>query len=141
LHRFFKEDVKFIILDTAPSVGGIQERAVWASDLVIVPTATEFLSADGVGKVVKMMSILQHKKRWAGSLLGVLPTFYDEQTRESKATHETLRETFGDSLLAPIHRATLLRECAAEGQTIFEKDPTSRAAQEYLALVATVLKF
>lgn len=141
LHRFFKEDVNFIILDTAPSVGGIQERAVWASDLVIVPTATEFLSADGVGKVVRMMSILQHKKHWPGSLLGVLPTFYDEQTRESKATHETLRETFGDSLLAPIHRATLLRECAAEGQTIFEKDPASRAAQEYLSLVATVLKF
>jgi len=74
-------------------------------------------------------------------LLGVLPTFYDEQTRESKATLEILRETFGSSLLAPIHRATILRECAAEGQTIFEKDPDSRAAQEYQALANLVVKF
>ena len=121
--RFFKEGLHYIIFDTAPSVGGIQERAVWASDLVIVPTATEFLSADGVGKVMRMMSILQQKKRWGGALLGILPTFYDEQTRESKATMENLVDRFSPNVLSPIHRATILRECAASGQTIFETDP------------------
>ncbi len=139
--RFFKEGLHYIIFDTAPSVGGIQERAVWASDLVIVPTATEFLSADGVSKVLLMMSILQEKKNWRGNLLGILPTFFDEQTRESKATMDNLRERFNASVLSPIHRATILRECAAEGQTIFEADPLCRAAKEYLALTQLVLKF
>ncbi len=139
--RFFKEGLDYLIFDTAPSVGGIQERAVWASDLVIVPTATEFLSADGVSKVMQMMSILQEKKNWQGALLGVLPTFYDEQTRESKATMESLEKRFGSSVLPPIHRATILRECAASGQTIFETAPDSRAAEEYLILTKRVLKF
>ena len=139
--RFFKEGLHYIIFDTAPSVGGIQERAVWASDLVIVPTATEFLSADGVSKVLLMMSILQEKKNWRGNLLGILPTFFDEQTRESKATMDNLRERFNASVLSPIHRATILRECAAEGQTIFEADPLCRAAKEYLALTQLVMKF
>ena len=139
--RFFKDGPNYIIFDTAPSVGGIQERAVWASDLVIVPTATEFLSADGVSKVLRMMSILQEKKNWRGNLLGILPTFYDEQTRESKATMDDLRSRFDASLLPPIHRATLLRECAAEGQTIFEVDPLCRAAKEYQALTQLVMKF
>jgi chromosome partitioning protein len=141
INRFFKEGLHYIIFDTAPSVGGIQERAVWASDLVIVPTATEFLSADGVSKVLLMMSILQEKKNWRGNLLGILPTFYDEQTRESKATMDALRERFDASVLPPIHRATLLRECAAEGQTIFEIDPLCRAAKEYQALTQLVMKF
>ncbi|CAG0995467.1 partial Chromosome partitioning protein ParA, partial [Anaerolineales bacterium] len=112
INRFFKDGLHYIIFDTAPSVGGIQERAVWASDLVIVPTATEFLSTDGVGKILRMLSILQEKKNWRGNLLGILPTFYDEQTRESKSTIEDLRERFDTSVLPPIHRATLLRECA-----------------------------
>jgi chromosome partitioning protein len=73
--------------------------------------------------------------------LGILPTFYDEQTRESKATMENLRERFDASVLSPIHRATLLRECAAEGRTIFEVDPLCRAAKEYEALTQQVLKF
>lgn len=141
ISRFFKEGLHYIIFDTAPSVGGIQERAVWASDLVIVPTATEFLSADGVSKVLLMMSVLQEKKNWRGNLLGILPTFYDEQTRESKATMEDLRERFDASVLPPIHRATLLRECAAQGQTIFEIDLLCRAAKEYQALTQLLMKF
>ncbi len=141
INRFFKDGLHYIIFDTAPSVGGIQERAVWASDLVIVPTATEFLSADGVGKILRMLSILQEKKNWRGNLLGILPTFYDEQTRESKSTIEDLRERFDTSVLPPIHRATLLRECAAQGQTIFEMDPLCRAAKQYQALTQMVLKF
>ncbi|MCJ7432285.1 MAG: ParA family protein [Anaerolineales bacterium] len=141
INRFFKEGLHYIIFDTAPSVGGIQERAVWASDLVIIPTATEFLSADGLSKVLLMMSVLQEKKNWRGTLLGILPTFHDEQTRESKATMENLRERFDQSVLAPIHRATLLRECAAQGQTILEINPLCRAAKEYLALTQLVMKF
>ena len=141
LSRFFKDGLHYIILDTAPSVGGIQERAVWASDLVIVPTATEFLSADGVSKVLHMMSILQQKKSWKGTLLGILPTFFDEQTRESKATMDALCERFKDAVLQPVHRATILRECAASGQTIFEADALCRAAKEYLALTVHVMKF
>jgi chromosome partitioning protein len=141
ISRLFHRDLHYIIFDTAPSVGGIQERAVWACDLVVVPTATEFLSADGVGKVVEMMAVLQGRKQWQGSLLGILPTFFDEQTRESKSTYEDLRQTFGESLLPPIHRTTVLRECAAEGLTIFEKDPKCRAAREYQALTDLILKF
>jgi chromosome partitioning protein len=141
ISRFFKEGLHYIIFDTAPSVGGIQERAVWASDLVIVPTATEFLSSDGVSKVLRMMSIMQQKKGWKGALLGILPTFYDEQTRESKITMESLHERFGQNVLPPIHRATILRECAANGQTIFETDPDSRAATEYQTLTQLTMKF
>ena len=141
LTHLFNRSLDYIVLDTAPSVGGIQERAVWASDLVLIPTATEFLSADGVGKMVELLAVLSNRKQWKGALLGVLPTFFDEQTRESKATYDTLRQTFGDSLLSPIHRATILRECAAEGLTIFEKDPASRAAQEYAELTSLVTKF
>lgn len=139
--RFFREGLHYILFDTAPSVGGIQERAVWASDLVIVPTATEFLSADGVSKVLLMMSVLQEEKNWRGNLLGILPTFFDEQTRESKATMDDLHKRFDASLLPPIHRSTLLRECAAEGKSIFEFDALCRAAKEYQALAQHVLKF
>ncbi len=141
IQRFIKEGLHYIVFDTAPSVGGIQERAVWAADLVIVPTATEFLSADGVSQVLRMLSILQEKKAWRGTLLGIVPTFFDAQTRESRATMENLLERFAPSLLPPIHRATSLRECAAAGQTIFETEPESRAASEYAALTRLVLKY
>ena len=130
----------FLIFDTAPSAGGLQERAIWAAALVLIPTATEFLSSDGLTQIMSTLTQLRETRSWKGKLLGVLPTFYDEQTKESRSSFEELKNKFGKALLPPIHRATLLRECAAEGITVFEKDAASRAAKEYEKLVNLLLK-
>jgi len=143
IQRFFNDGFHSIILDTGSGAGDAlcEERAVWASDLVIVPTATEFPAVDGVSKVLLMMSILQERKNWCGNLLGILPTFLDEQTRAGEAALENLKERFDPCLLPPIHRSPLLRECAAEGRTIFEMEERCRAAKEYQALARLVMKF
>lgn len=134
------KEYDYIICDTAPSVGGIQERVVWASNLVLVPTATEFLPMDGLAQTMEMFKELRTNKSWGGALFGILPTFADDQTNESKKSLADLRQAFGEYILSPIHRATVLRECAAEGKTIFEKDPASRASREYTELCREIAK-
>ena len=54
---------------------------------------------------------------------------------------EDLHTEFGDKVLPAIHKATTLRECWAEGKTIFEHAPESRSAEEYAALTKIVLKY
>jgi chromosome partitioning protein len=140
LFKSVAKEYDCIIFDTAPSVGGIQERAIFAADLVLIPTATEFLSMDGLAQMMELLAMLRDKWYWPGKLLGILPTFYDTQTSESHKSLSELQEGFGESLLSPIHRATILRECAAEGKTIFEMAPSSRAACEYEELTDQVMK-
>jgi chromosome partitioning protein len=141
ISRFTKNGLHYIIFDTAPSVGGIQERAIWAADFVVIPTSTEYLSTDSVRKIADTMLYLQKEKDWQGALLGVLPTFYHDQLREHRAAMDDLRQGFGEHLLPPIHRSTLLSECPGESKTIFEKDPESRSAREYQVLVDRVMKY
>ena len=140
LFRTVSKEYDYIIFDTAPSVGGIQERAIYAADLVLIPTATEFLAMDGLAQMIELLASLREKAGWEGDLLGVLPTFYDEQTSESGKSLKELQEGFGEAVLSPIHRATVLRECAAEGKTIFEIAPASRASKEYEELGRVVVK-
>ena len=140
LKTFQKDLYDYILFDTSPSVGGLQERAMWVADFVIVPTATEFASLDSLGKTIRTMQKLREQKDWRGGLLGILPTFYD-YTNESRESIEDLQNTFSTKVLAPIHRATILRECWSEGKTIFEYAPESRAAEEYRGLVKDVLKY
>jgi len=128
----------YVVLDTAPSVGRLQEMALWLADLVVIPSAVDFLSSAGIVDLVAELGTLRDKG-WKGRLLGVVPTFFDEVTKESSANLQELQDAFGDLVLPPIHRATALRECAAEGKTIFELAPKSRAAEEYAALVWSVL--
>jgi len=140
LERFCTSQYQYLVLDTAPSLGGVQERVLWASDLVIIPTSAEALGTDGVRQVLETMKHLSAEKAWKGGLFGVLPTFYMERIKEHRQNLDVLQASLGSWVLPPIHRAAVLAECPAFGQTIFEHDPDSRAAQEYSRLVEIVLK-
>ena len=131
----------YIILDTAPSVGGIQERALWAADLAVIPSSTEYLATDGVKKVARTLVSLQREKGWQGALIGVLPTMFRGQLNEHKASIDELNKGFPGKVLEPIHRATTLSECPGEAKTIFKKDPESRSADEYSAFVKEVYRY
>jgi len=136
----FAQEYQYIIFDTAPSAGGIQERAIFASHAVLIPTSTEFLSSDGMMKGIELINKLREERDWNGTMLGILPTFHDEQTNISRETLSQLKEQFSEYIYSPIHRATIFRDCAAEGKTVFEVNPGHRAALEYAALVESVLK-
>jgi chromosome partitioning protein len=133
------DQIDYVIIDTSPSVGELQEQALWAADGVLIPCATDYLASDGVFNIVSTLEKLRAEQQWQGGILGVVPTFYDDVTRESKATLLDLQERFAKYMLPPIHRATILRECAVEGKTIFELSPSSRAAEQYQSLVNTIL--
>jgi len=124
----------YVILDTAPAVGLLQENALYAADVLLLPSAVDFLALEGVREILTTLSALA---RPTPPAVWILPTFYDQVTRESATNLARLREVFPQTL-RPIHRATVLRECAALGRTVFEHAPDSRAAEEYGALVRRV---
>jgi chromosome partitioning protein len=131
----YDEHFDFVILDTSPSLGELQEQALYTANGVLIPCTVDYLASDGVYTIQQTLEKLTVDFQWTGNIVGILPTFYDEVTRESKATLSDLREQFQSLVLEPIHRATVLRECAVEGKTIFELYPVSRAAKEYQCLV------
>jgi chromosome partitioning protein len=135
-----EEKFDYVLLDTSPSLGELQEQALYAADLVLIPCTVDYLASDGVITIQQTLEKLSTEFEWPGRIVGILPTFYDEVTRESRATLNDLTEQFDNLVLTPIHRATVLRECAVEGKTIFELYPTCRAASEYQLLVETILK-
>ncbi len=136
-----QDGMDYIVIDTSPSVGELQEQALWASDGVLIPCAVDYLATDGVFNIAVTLKRIHEEHNWQGRILGILPTFFDTVTRESKATLQDLQKRFSNLLLNPIHRATILRECAVEGKTIFELGSESRAAQQYNELVQFVLNW
>jgi len=136
----------FVILDTAPSVGGILELAIFAADRVIIPTACESGSIEGLEQTLKMLEELK-TGGWEGSLLGILPTFFDERTKERRMINAYLARQYGEARLSPIHESTALRELPNYQVTIFEKadadgkkKTADRAAQEFEDLARKVAR-
>ena len=136
-----EDNYDYLIIDTPPSVGELQVQSLWASDGVLIPCSVDYLASDGVFSIIETLNRIGQEFDWKGSVLGILPTFYDNVTRESKATLRDLHDNFDQLVLRRIHRATILRECAVEGKTIFELAPASRAAKQYSRLVESVLNW
>jgi chromosome partitioning protein len=132
------DNFEYLVLDTSPSVGELQEQALYAASGVLIPCTVDYMASDGVYNIEVTLRRLRSEFNWRGRIMGILPTFYDNVTRESKATLEDLKKQYGELVLGPIHRATILRECAVEGKTIFELDPRCRAARQYHSLVEYV---
>jgi nitrogenase subunit NifH len=69
------------------------------------------------------------------SILGVLPTFYDQRNRISREAVQTLSDYFKDRVLPPIRVNTRLKEAPSHRLTIFEYASDSSGAQDYMRLV------
>lgn len=129
----------YILFDTAPSVNELTALGIYAADYYIIPTAVDFLSTEGAIKVTANIKAIEDQTGHAGKLAGILPCFFDA-TNETVWTMQDLNKHFPGAILEPIHRATVMRECAAEGKTIFEFAPRSRSAQEYKTFIDHVLE-
>jgi chromosome partitioning protein len=147
LDVFMQNALNYLVIDTSPSIGGLQERALWAADLAVIPTNMEYLSNEGVANVIADLKALVNRKEWGGKLLGILPTFYDDRTRSARDSMQQLEQAFDGSVLPPIHQSVVFSGASAEGKTIFEYAAENgrnryaqRARDEYQKLIDIVIK-
>ena len=129
---------EYVVIDTSPAHGGVQERALFAADFVIIPTSCRLLSIDAARETAMLLEQMR-KMGWQGDLIGILPTFYRSNTFEAKSNLDALREAFGSIILEPVHEAEALARASTNGQTIFEWDPRCAAAKAYQKVVNRVL--
>jgi chromosome partitioning protein len=140
----FDGEYDYILIDTSPSIGGLQERAIFASDYLLIPAQTEAGAVRGVAEIYSDVARLAQaedtQRRWQGSLIGILPTFFDQRTRANRECLEQLGTHFPGDVLEPIHSSELFKQAGLLMQTVLEMDPESRAAQEYGHLVDRILR-
>ncbi len=144
MRPLIKSKLRGIFFDTSPSLGGLQERALFAADFVIIPTVCTFLGVDAVASTYATIES-NINQGWKGTLLGFLPTFYDAREKDSKESLEELREIYGErgkghTIFDPIRDRTVLKRCSANGQTIWEYAPESESWNDYGSLLNQVLE-
>jgi chromosome partitioning protein len=134
-----RDAYEFVVLDCSPSLSLMNQNALVAADAVLCPVACDYLSLLGVRQVVRTIKQINRLLSHPLNLFGVLPTLYDARARLCKESLDTLRETFRDACLEPIHYAIKAKEAPAQGKTLFEYAPNSPTALDYGRLVERVL--
>lgn len=134
-----KVDYDFVLIDTPPSLCWLTESALIAADYALIAATPEFYSVKGLERLSQFVESIA--KRHPLSLLGVILSFWNVRGKNNQAFKELIEKTFPGKLFeSKIRRDILISEAAIFGKSVFELAPTSRAAEDYLAITNEILK-
>lgn len=134
-----KVNYDFILIDCPPSLGIVTTNAFIAADEILVPMTPELLPLKGM----KMLDSFVHSLKVVKpsvKLNGVFITRFNHR-KLNKAVSDALRSRYADITLQTIIRENIsIAESAGSGQSIFEYEPNSNGAKDYLELTEELLR-
>jgi len=108
------------VLDAAPSLDLLQICALVATDGFLVPVKLDYLAAAGARRTLESVDALRELGSEHGRFLGIVPTFWDRQTKESDYQLRWLVDQFHELVWPPVPKDCKVREAPAHGETLWE---------------------
>ncbi|MDO8349013.1 MAG: AAA family ATPase [Planctomycetota bacterium] len=134
-------DFDFVLFDCPPSLGVLSANALVAADQVVIPMQAEYLSLQGMAKLLEVIQLVQKRLNPALKIACVLPCMVDARTNLSTEVLREIDAHFGTLLTKTrIRNNVKLAEAPSFGRTIFEHAPDSNGARDYEAFAAEFLK-
>ncbi|PSJ44570.1 ParA family protein [Zobellella taiwanensis] len=96
-----QDDFDVAIIDCPPVLGVMMVNALAACDRILVPVQTEFLALKGLERMVSTFNLM-HKARKGGFNYTVVPTMYDQRTKASVQSLESLKQRYGDHVWSSV---------------------------------------
>ncbi len=125
----------FILLDCPPSLGLLTINALTAAEELIVPIQCEYYALEGLGQLLRNVSLVQQNINQGLRLSGIVMTMFDPRTKLSEQVVEEVRRYFGELVYdVIIPRTVRLSEAPGFGQPITVYDPKSKGAASYREL-------
>jgi chromosome partitioning protein len=135
-----KKDYDYILIDTPPSLGLLTINAFTASDEVIVPVQSEYLSLRGLVQLDNTLSVIREHLNPKVRISGILRTMYDDRTLHAREAVELLERTYGKLLMKTTIRKTIrFAEAPVQGSSVLTYESNGKAAAMYRELAQEVL--
>jgi chromosome partitioning protein len=129
-----EDQYDFVLFDCPPSLGVLSANALVAADFVVIPMQAEYLSLQGMAKLLEVIDLVQTQLNPTLQIACVLPCMLDSRTNLSMEVLAEIEEHFGDLLTkSRIRNNVKLAEAPSFGRSIFEHAPDSNGAQDYAA--------
>ena len=129
----------FIFLDCPPSLGLITVNALTAADELIVPIQCEYYALEGLGQLLRNVSLVQQNINPELRLTGIVMTMFDPRTKLSEQVVAEVQRFFGELVYdAIIPRTVRLSEAPGYGVPITVYDSKSKGAESYRLLAREV---
>jgi chromosome partitioning protein len=133
------DEYEYILLDCAPSLGGLTLMALTAARWVLIPVQCEYFAARRMRRLLEAVTIVRERTN-PNLTCYLLATMYDKRNRICQGVLQQLRQHFSSQLLDTVIGVdTRLRESPAAGEPITLYAPRTRATRQYRQLAREFL--
>ena len=131
----------YVLIDCPPSLGILTLNAlVAAREGVLVPIQCEYLALEGLSSLMATLKRIRSGLFPQLKLRGLILTMFDSRTHLSRDVVREVHAHFpGQVFRSIIPRSVRLAEAPSHGLPISAYDPSSTAAQAYLALARELM--
>ncbi|HEX5052605.1 MAG TPA: ParA family protein [Planctomycetota bacterium] len=130
----------FVLFDCPPSLGVLSANALVAADFVVIPMQAEYLSLQGMAKLLEVITLVQKRLNPELKIACVVPCMVDARTNLSTEVLREIDTHFGPLLTrSRIRNNVKLAEAPSFGRTIFEHAPDSNGARDYESFASEFL--
>jgi len=133
------DEYDVVLVDCPPSLGILTINGLTAAREVVIPLQCETLSHRGVGQLLETIEDVRSFTNPRLAVRGVVATMFDGRTRHAREVLEDVGERYGLPVVQPpIPKSIRFAEAPARGMCILEHAPSSRGAEAYRQLAATL---
>lgn len=134
-----RDNYHYVLIDCPPSLGLLTVNALAAADKVIIPIQPEYYALEGLGKLLKTISLIRQGINPNLEIGGALMTMHDKRNKLSYRVIDEVKRHFpGPVFDTIIPRNVRLAEAPSFGKSIFSYDLFSSGARAYKNLAKEV---
>ncbi|MDZ4827780.1 MAG: AAA family ATPase [Actinomycetota bacterium] len=134
-----RADYDFVMIDCPPSLGLLTVNGLASADDVIVPIQCEYYALEGLGQLLRNVSLVKSNLNPTLDVRGIVLTMYDARTKLAEQVEAEVRTHFGAKVYRTVvPRTVRISEAPSFGQPIIVFDSSSRGALAYRELAKEV---
>lgn len=133
-----------ILIDCPPTLSLLTINALTASDFVVIPVKTDFLSIMGVPLLLETIENVRNRANSKLKLIGILPTMFVTTANHDSALLSELRELAAQQnimVFDPVSRATAFDKANASGKSTLELYPATRGVDQYRVVAEKIISY
>jgi len=135
-----RDSYDYILIDCPPSLGIVTTNALVAADELYIPLTAETLPLKGLRMLDDVLSEVRRRVNPNVVLGGVFLTRYNNR-KLNKEVENLIRQRYPERVFdTKIRENISLAEMPMSGQSIFDYDPTSNGAKDYMSLANEIIE-
>lgn len=138
-----REDYDVILIDCPPTLSLLTVNALTASDAVVIPCKTDYLSIMGIPLLIETIENVRRRANPTLQVIGILPTLFNARATHDAEVLAELRNAVARKqieVFPPVNRSTAFDKANAERRTALELFPDTPGVDQYRMVAAKILE-